>query len=64
MLLLRVLHDHLVRLGQWVINILRGLINPYPQPLIVGAMTDLGRTKRELMLENAMLRQQLIVASR
>jgi putative transposase len=62
--LLRVLHHHLVRFGQWVIGNLRGWATPYAQPLIVGALTDLGRTKRELMLENALLRQQLIVASR
>jgi len=35
-----------------------------PLPLITGVAGDLLRTRRELIAENALLRQQLIVASR
>ena len=35
-----------------------------PRQLAVGAMKDLTRSKSELLAENALLRQQLIVASR
>jgi len=33
-------------------------------PLLLGLMADLTRSKRELLAENALLRQQLIVARR
>jgi putative transposase len=35
-----------------------------PLPLVVGFAVDLTRSRRELLAENAFLRQQLIVASR
>ena len=35
-----------------------------PLPLVAGALKDLTRSRGELLAENAMLRQQLIVASR
>jgi putative transposase len=62
--MLRAIQHPLARLGQWVIHNLRTWITPYPRALIVGALTDLVRTKQALMLENALLRQQLIVMSR
>jgi len=35
-----------------------------PLPLVTGFITDLGRSRQQLTAENALLRQQLIVASR
>ena len=35
-----------------------------PAPMVTGVVADLFRTRDELLAENAMLRQQLIVASR
>ena len=35
-----------------------------PLPLVTGLVMDLTRSRRELVAENAVLRQQLIVASR
>jgi hypothetical protein len=52
------------RLRQWAITKLRVWTKPYPQLLNIGTLTDLGRSKHQLMLENALLRQQLIVVSR
>jgi putative transposase len=62
--LLRVMHNHLARLRQWVITKLRVWTKPYPHMFIIGTLTDLRRSKHQLMLENALLRQQLIVVSR
>src|SRR5260221_8970850 len=55
---------HLARLGQWVIDNLEAWTKPYAQTVIIGAVTDISRSKRDLMLENALLRQQLIVVER
>jgi hypothetical protein len=36
----------------------------WPWPLVAGVLPDLTRTRTELVAENALLRQQLVVASR
>jgi hypothetical protein len=59
----QVIEHHLTWLGQYVINNLRAWTTPYAQMVIIGVVTDVSRSKRELMLENALLRQQLIVVS-
>jgi RNA polymerase sigma-70 factor (ECF subfamily) len=51
------MQHNLARLGQWVINNLRAWTKPYAQTVIVGAVADLGRTKHDLNLENALLRR-------
>ena len=43
---------------------LSGLTKPAPPSLADGLVTDLLRNKQDLVLENALLRQQLIVLSR
>jgi hypothetical protein len=43
---------------------LRGWTKPNRTQLAVGAATDLARTRAELIVENALLRQQLIVLER
>jgi hypothetical protein len=42
----------------------RALIEPAAAPLVVGTLTDLGRSKTSLVLENALLRQQLLILQR
>ena len=37
---------------------------PVTAKLVVGTLTDLKRSRRDLLIENAMLRQQLIVLNR
>jgi putative transposase len=54
----------LIQFGQWVIHKLRAWTKPYSHRLLVGAITDLRRSKQDLILENALLRQQLIVVER
>jgi hypothetical protein len=50
---LEVLHPRFVR---WT--------KPLPPSLLLGTLTDLGRSKFELIAENALLRQQLIILRR
>ena len=62
--LLRDIQHQLARLGQWVLNHLRAWTKPYAHTLIAGVATDISRSKQDLILENALLRQQLIVVKR
>jgi hypothetical protein len=50
--------------GQLIIGKLRAWTKPGTQTPLVGAVTDLARSKGDLILENALLRQQLIVLQR
>jgi hypothetical protein len=43
---------------------IRRWVKPANQPLVLGTLTDLTRRRSELVLENAFLRQQVIVLSR
>ncbi len=43
---------------------LRAATKPAAAPLIVGTMADMGRSKPQLLVENALLRQQLIILQR
>lgn len=43
---------------------LRTLIKPAAAPLVGGTLADLGRSKSQLLLENALLRQQLLILQR
>jgi hypothetical protein len=54
----------IVWLNESVISRLRTCTKPIPDSLLVGATTDVTRSRRELLLENALLRQQLIVLNR
>jgi putative transposase len=51
-------------LGQSLMSKLRRWTKPIAATLLVGAVTDITRSRRELLLENALLRQQLIVLNR
>ena len=62
--MLRGIQHRLAGLGQWVINNLRAWSKPYTQMVIVGVVTDVSHSKRDLILENALLGQQLIVVKR
>jgi transposase InsO family protein len=50
--------------GQFLLGKLRAWTKPCTQTPLVGAVTDLARSKSSLILENALLRQQLIVLKR
>jgi putative transposase len=43
---------------------LRTLTKPVAAPLVVGTVADLQRSKSELLMENALLRQQLLILQR
>jgi hypothetical protein len=43
---------------------LRTLAKPAAVPLVVGTLADLGRNKTDLLLENALLRQELLILQR
>jgi putative transposase len=60
----RQIQHHLVRFGQWVTHNLRAWTKPNAHTLVGGAVIDLAHSKRDLILENALLRQQLIVVER
>jgi len=40
---------------------IKRLLKPAPLAIAAGALTDLPRTKSDLILENAILRQQVII---
>jgi putative transposase len=62
--LVRVMHHHLVRFGQWVSRHLRAWAKPNAHTLMGSAVIDLTRSQRDLILESALLRQQLIGVER
>ncbi len=51
-------------LSQSLMSRLRKWTKPIAATLVVGVITDVTRSRRELLLENALLRQQLIVLNR
>lgn len=59
--MLHQIHHQLVQFGQWVMHMLRAWTQPNRYTVIAGAASDLTRSKRDLIWENALLRQQLIV---
>ena len=58
------LHSHIVSLCQAVKQRLRQWTRPDNHTLILNTALDLTRSKPELVLENALLRQQLIILQR
>jgi putative transposase len=54
----------MVRLGQGLLRRLREWTKPITNTPVVGAVTDVMRSRRELIIENALLRQQLLVLQR
>ena len=48
----------------WMHQILKRWTKPIAKPVIVGALSDLRRNRTDLIMENAILRQQLIVLTR
>jgi putative transposase len=59
---------HLLRLKGCCLDVLRSRFTCWTKPLRtslpLGTLTDLGRSRSELIAENALLRQQLIILSR
>jgi putative transposase len=62
--LLRVLHAKLLCLLHLLLETLKKWTTPCSPIMVIGAMTDLTRSKSGLLLENALLRQQIIVLQR
>jgi len=62
--MLRQIHHQLVHFGQRIIRLLKTWTKPTTHNLIGSAVIDLTRSKRDLIWENALLRQQLIVIER
>lgn len=56
--------QRLPRLGRFLVGKLRAWTKPSTRRPLAGAVTDLTRSKHALMVENALLRQQLIVLER
>jgi putative transposase len=52
------------RLGQCLIGQLRAWTKPVTETLLVGTVTDVTRSRQDLVIENAVLRQQLLVLKR
>src|SRR4030043_1750385 len=48
----------------WMQQILKRWTKPIANPVIVGTLSDLRRNRTDLVMENAILRQQLIVLTR
>jgi len=64
MLFLGSLKQRLLQFGQSLLSILKHWSKPGNQTMLGGAITDILRNKQALILENALLRQQLIVLNR
>lgn len=64
MLFLGSLKQRLLQFGQSLLSILKHWSKPGNQTMLSGAITDILRNKQALILENALLRQQLIVLNR
>jgi putative transposase len=58
------IQPYITRLIQSLCGTLRIWTKPITDTPLVGAATDLARNRRELMLENALLRQQLLLLNR
>ncbi len=56
--------QHLTGLSQRLINNVRDWTKPHLPRLLVGTATDFTRSKHDLMVENALLRHQLMVLER
>ncbi len=54
----------ITRLGQCLISRLRASTKPVMNTLLVGAVADVTRSRQALIVENALLRQQLLVLQR
>jgi hypothetical protein len=54
----------LIQLGQRLLHRVGDWTKPITAAPLVGALTDVRRSRRELILENALLRQQLLVLQR
>jgi transposase InsO family protein len=61
---LSVITSFVTWLGQSLMSILRRWTKPITATPLVGAITDVTRSQRELLLENALLHQQLLVLNR
>jgi len=55
---------YVIRLGQCLIGQLRSWTKPITDAPLVGTIADVTRSRRDLLVENALLRQQLIVLKR
>ncbi|MEP7289349.1 MAG: integrase core domain-containing protein [Chloroflexota bacterium] len=55
---------HVIRLGPFLIGHLRTWTKPITATPLVGTIVDVTRSRRDLLVENALLRQQLIVLKR
>jgi putative transposase len=53
-----------VSFSQWIQHQIKGWMKPTTVTLALGALADLSRSKTDLLVENALLRQQLIVLHR
>jgi len=51
-------------LTHWIQHQIKGWVKPTTVSLAIGAITDLSRNRFDLLVENALLRQQLIVLRR
>jgi putative transposase len=57
-------HPFWASLSHWIQQKINGWLKPTTLSLAVGAITDLSRSRADLLVENALLRQQLIVLHR
>ncbi len=58
-----ILHP-VTRLRPFLIGQLRAWTKPTTQTHLIGSLTDITRSRRDLIIENALLRQQLLVLNR
>jgi putative transposase len=57
-------HPFWTSLSHWIQHQIKGWAKPTTVSLALGAIADLSRSKADLLVENALLRQQLIVLNR
>jgi len=55
---------HVIQLGQFLMGQLRAWTKPIRETPLVGTAADVTRSRRDLIVENALLRQQLMVLKR
>jgi hypothetical protein len=53
-----------VSFSQWIQHQIKGWMKPPTVSLALGAFSDIRRSRADLLVENALLRQQLIVLRR
>jgi putative transposase len=63
-LLLTILHTYIITFGRHLLSKLRSLIKPMNHSLPGGVLTDLTRNRQDLMVENTLLRQQVLILQR